>query len=319
MLAELTERDSLFEHRHLVAALASHRVGMSEIASIETELAQLRSEGALVELGRDRWDHSIYSTPEVVQLEQDLYLRAVRLSRVKVVAPSAERVEHLLADAGLNAEQEAAARLACGLSAIVTIEGAPGVGKTTLLRPVADAWDDAGWRVIGASTAWKVAHQLKDELGIEARAVDSWLAGAEHGRPFLTDKTLLVIDESGLITSRQMERILGEVERAREAGLAVAVRMVGDRRQLQPIGGPGLRIVAEAIGTQRVDTIVRQREVWARYVVTAFGEGRASDALNSLGGSMAASTRSMAQAVLSPPWSITGIAGGRNTWATTAC
>lgn len=282
VLAELTERDSLFERRQLVAALAASQVGAEKIVSIDDELAALRAEGALVELGRDRWGHGIYSTPEVVQLEQDLYARAARLVLAEVRSPSPRRVERLLAAAGLNPEQAAAARLACSPRAIVTVEGAPGVGKTTLLAPVAKAWEASGWRVIGASTAWKIAHQLHDELGIETKAIDSWLTGAEHGRSFLADRTLLVIDESGLITSRQMERILAEVERARDAGLEVAVRMVGDRRQLQPIGGPGLRIVAEAIGTQRVDTIVRQREAWMRDVVTAFGDGRAADALASL-------------------------------------
>lgn len=57
------------------------------------------------------------------------------------------------------------------------------------------------------------------------------------------------------------------------------MRLVGDRKQLQPIGGPGLRIVADAIGTQRVDTIVRQRHDWAREAVTHLGAGRAEEAL----------------------------------------
>ena len=54
---------------------------------------------------------------------------------------------------------------------------------------------------------------------------------------------------------------------------------MGDRKQLQPIGGPGLRIVADAIGTRRVDTIVRQRHAWAREAVTHLGDGRAAEAL----------------------------------------
>ena len=61
--------------------------------------------------------------------------------------------------------------------------------------------------------------------------------------------------------------------------MQVAVRLVGDRKQLQAIGGPGLRIVADAVGAQRVDTIVRQREAWAREVVGYFGVGRANEGL----------------------------------------
>jgi conjugative relaxase-like TrwC/TraI family protein len=282
VLHELTERASVFEYRQLVAAVASAMVGSDHGTSVEEELARFGAGGAVVAVGVDRWGHAIYSTPEIIALEQELFAQAKQLASLQVSAPSLRLVEALIKNAGLNHEQEQAARLACTSTGIVIVEGAPGAGKTTLLAPVARAWGDAGWRVIGAATAWKIAHQLRDELDIEARAIDSWLSSAEHGNPFLTDKTLLVIDEAGLLSSRQMDRILSEVERARSAGFEVAVRMVGDRRQLQPIGGPGLRILAEAIGTQRVDVIVRQHETWARDVVTAFGRGEAVAALGSL-------------------------------------
>jgi ATP-dependent exoDNAse (exonuclease V) alpha subunit len=79
-----------------------------------------------------------------------------------------------------------------------------------------------------------------------------------------------------------MDRILRAVETARAEGRQVAIRMVGDRRQLQPIGGPGLRIVTDAIGAQRVDTIVRQRQDWAREMVGEFGKGNAEAGLKYL-------------------------------------
>ena len=283
ILRDLTDRKSVFEQRQLTAAIAAAFVGIQTRTSVGEMLAQLSTDGAVVELGRDRWGHAVYSTPEIIKLESELYIRAEHLDSLEVTAPMPERVDRLLEQASLNDEQKAAVVLGCGSRGIVIVEGAPGVGKTTLLGPVAEAWSAAGWRVIGASTAWKIAHQLGEDLGIEARALDSWLARAEHGtKPFLTDKTLLIIDEAGLITSQQMSRVLAKVEAARVVGHQVAVRMVGDRKQLQPIGGPGLRIVAAAIGTQRVDVIVRQHELWARDVVTAFGEGNAAKALESL-------------------------------------
>jgi conjugative relaxase-like TrwC/TraI family protein len=278
----LTETQSLFEHRHLVAAVAASLVGTGAGADrAEREVARMVASGEVVALGRDaRWPHPVYSTPGIIAIERELLGLGQGLATWRVTdAPRGRRVDQLIKSADLNVEQAEAARLATGPQAISIIEGAPGVGKTTLLAPVAEVWREAGWRVIGAATAWKVAHALRDDLKIEAKAVDSWLAGVEHDRPFLTDRTVLLVDEAGLIGGRAMRRILGEVERARAAGLEVAVRLVGDRKQLQPIGGPGLRILADALGTQRVDQIVRQREAWARDVVTRFGEGRASEAL----------------------------------------
>lgn len=279
VLAQLTERASTFERRHLVAAVAAALVEDDGTYSLADALARLEQEDRVVTLAEDAWGHAIYSTPEVIALEQGLFARAEHIAAIAVDPPPVNRVEQLLGSFGLNPEQAAAARSACAARALSIIEGGPGVGKTTLLAPVAQVWQDHGWRVIGASTAWKIANQLHDDLGIESRAVDSWIARAEHDQKFLTDKTVLLVDEAGLMTSKQMDRLLVEVESARRAGRQVAVRLIGDRRQLQPIGGPGLRIVADALGVERVDTIVRQRHQWAREAVTALGQGKAADAL----------------------------------------
>lgn len=279
---QLTETQSVFEHRHLVAEVAAALVGTgagAERARLEVE--RLAASGAVVALGHDRrWPHPIYSTPELIALERDLRDRAKALAtrHVAQVLDQA-RVETLIASANLNAEQAEAAREATRAAALTIIEGAPGVGKTTLLAPATESWREAGWHVIGAASAWKIAHLLRDDLRIEARALDSWLARAERGKPFLRDRTLLVVDEAGLLSSRQLHRLLTHVDEARAAGMEVAVRLVGDRRQLQAIGGPGLRIIADAVGTRRVDTIVRQRESWAHEMVLAFGAGRAGEAL----------------------------------------
>ncbi|WP_203159541.1 MobF family relaxase [Methylobacterium aquaticum] len=278
----LTETQSVFEHRNLVAGVAAALVGTgADAGRAEFELQRLVTEGAVVTLDRDgRWPHPVYSTPEVIAIERELQAMAEDLAACQVaVALDPIHGDGRSRTVGLNLEQAAAVRQATGPAVIGIVEGAPGSGKTTLLRPVVEHWTETGWCVIGAATAWKVAHALRDDLGIEARAIDGWLAGAEHGRPFLTDKTLLVIDEAGLLSSRQLHRILSEIQRARTAGHEVALRLVGDRKQLQAIGGPGLRIVADVVGTARVDTIVRQREAWAREVVTHLGQGRAAEAL----------------------------------------
>lgn len=278
-LAGLTERSSTFERRQLVAAVASALMeveGEHDLAAVLEDLEQNKN---VLALSRDLWGHAIYSTPEIVALEQELHQIAVDLGADKIASPQINVADRLIAAASLNTEQAAAARTACGPTLLGLIEGGPGVGKTTLLRPVAEAWTQAGWTVIGAANAWKIAHQLRDELQIEARALDSWLARAEHGQDFLADRTVLLVDESGLLSSRQFHRLLSVVAAARQSGMQVAVRIVGDRRQLQPIGGPGLKIVADAIGAQRVDTIVRQHEAWARETVMAFGKGEADQAL----------------------------------------
>lgn len=161
-------------------------------------------------------------------------------------------------------------------TAIAVIEGAAGSGKTTALRPVVEAHRANGYTVLGSATAWRIARQLRDDLRIEARATDVWLAGAAAGKPFLDEKTLLVVDEAGQLSSRQMHAVLSEVERA-----GAKLLLVGDRRQLQPIGAGGaLSIVARATNFAHVDRIVRQKDEWARQATMALAAGKTQDALS---------------------------------------
>jgi ATP-dependent exoDNAse (exonuclease V) alpha subunit len=134
----------------------------------------------------------------------------------------------------------------------------------------------AGHRVIGTATAWRVARALEHDLNIEARATASWVERLRTGERFLDEKSVLIVDEAGLLSSRETHALLSEVERAQ-----ARVILVGDRRQLQAIGaGSGLDLVVRSVEATRVDTIVRQRDAWARQAVMDFGAGRAKEALD---------------------------------------
>lgn len=94
------------------------------------------------------------------------------------------------------------------------------------------------------------------------------------GHRVFDENTLLIVDEAGLLSSRQMHALLGAVVKAGAKAI-----LVGDRRQIQPIGGPGLDLASRAVEAVRVDTIVRQREAWAREAVSSFGNGSAAAGL----------------------------------------
>lgn len=280
--SQLTEHESVFERRHLHAAVATSLVGTGAKAiRVEQEVSRLIEAGGIVELGRDALQQPIYSTPEQIAIERELVKLAERLVRERRAAPHPDRVLHVCREQGLSAEQTRAAQMATTPAAISVIEGAAGSGKTTTLAAIVAAYaggaDALGsqskhWRVIGSATAWKIAQDLR-ALGIEAMATDAWLARTKQ--PFLDANTVLVVDEAGLLSSRQMHAIL---IKAAHAGAKVI--LVGDREQLQAIGaGPGLSIVASITETTRIDTIVRQREGWMRAAVTDFAKGRAEEGL----------------------------------------
>ncbi len=275
--AELTEQESVIDRRELVRSVHAASVGLGlPLSRVDGEVDQLVTTGTFVEIGRDAIGQARYSTPEMIAIERDLVATASRLAERRGAGIDPADIEARSVAHGLSAEQTFAAEAATGPNAIVVIEGAPGSGKTTTLAPIVEAWQAAGHRVIGTATAWRVARALQQDLNIEARATASWVERLRTGERFLDEKSVLIVDEAGLLSSRETHALLSEVERAH-----AKVILVGDRRQLQAIGaGPGLDLVVRSVEATRVDTIVRQRDAWARQAVTDFGVGRANEALD---------------------------------------
>jgi len=86
---------------------------------------------------------------------------------------------------------------------------------------------------------------------------------------------VLVVDEAGMIGSRQMERVLSA---AREAGAKVV--LVGDPEQLQAIeAGAAFRAIAERAGAVEIARVRRQRAEWQREATRELATGRTEAAL----------------------------------------
>ncbi|MFO1108405.1 MAG: MobF family relaxase [Bradyrhizobium sp.] len=275
--AELTQHESVIDRRELVRSVHAASIGLGlPLSRLDREVDRLVASGTFVEIGRDAIGQARYSTPEMIAIERDLVATASRLAERRGTGIDPADIKARSAAHGLSTEQAFATEAATGPNAIVVIEGAPGSGKTTTLAPIVEAWQAAGHRVIGTATAWRVARALQQDLNIEARATASWVERLKAGERFLDEKSVLIVDEAGLLSSREAHALLSEVERAQ-----ARVILVGDRRQLQAIGaGPGLDLVVRSVEATRVDTIVRQRDAWARQAVTDFGAGRAKEALD---------------------------------------
>jgi len=278
--AALTEHESVIERRELLRSVAATLVGTGLPAErTGVEVDRLLRERAVLEIGRDALGIPCYSTPEMLAIEREVVATAQRLALRPWQAVDLNHLAVVCRASRLSAEQKEAVFSACAGTTISIIEGAPGAGKTTTLTPIVNAYRGLGCRIIATATAWRIANMLRDDLGIESRATASWIAQIKAGQKVLDDRTILIADEAGLLSSREMHALLGEVAKA-----GAKLILVGDRKQLQAIGaGPGLNLVARAVQAARVDTIVRQREAWARDAVTAFGTGRSAAALKAFG------------------------------------
>ena len=154
----------------------------------------------------------------------------------------------------LSDEQCAAIRAATAEGRVVIVEGAAGSGKTTTLRPIADLYRERGYSVVATAVAWRAALELGSDLDAEAFCVDKLLSMAARNRAPVDERTVVFVDEAGMLSSAHADRIL-DLARQRGAKLVLA----GDTEQQQPVtAGPGLRLVRDVAGSVRVDAMRRQ-------------------------------------------------------------
>ncbi len=98
------------------------------------------------------------------------------------------------------------------------VVGYAGAGKSAMLGVAREAWESAGYQVRGLALSGVAAENLESGSAIPSRT----LASLEHqwaqGRDALTARDVLVIDEAGMIGSRQMERVVSAAQIGRGQG-----------------------------------------------------------------------------------------------------
>src|SRR5690606_24822205 len=156
------------------------------------------------------------------------------------------------------------------------VVGYAGTGKSAMLGVAREAWEAEGFEVRGVALSGIAAENLESGSGIASRTIASMEHGWAQGRDMLTSRDVLVIDEAGMVGTRQMERVMSH---AAEAGAKVV--LVGDPQQLQSIeAGAAFRSIYERHGGVEIETVRRQREDWQRDATRDLATGRTGDAIH---------------------------------------
>ncbi|MGV1873804.1 Ti-type conjugative transfer relaxase TraA [Agrobacterium rosae] len=280
VLKLITDEKSVFT-RHDVARTI-HRY-IDDADGFQRALAAVMASSQLVELQPEHGDKlARYSTREMIGIEHAMAASALRMAdtnshgvRPDHVDRALDRQDAMLSGSGLSDEQRTAVRHITAPQQIAAVIGFAGAGKSTMLAAARDAWERQGFTVHGAALAGKAAEGLTQSSGIAARTLASWEYGWQNGKGELQRGDILVIDEAGMVGSRQLARIVEHVE-ARGAKLV----LIGDHEQLQAIGaGSPFRAIAERIGSVELSQIRRQKQDWQRQASIAFATHRTGDGL----------------------------------------
>ena len=233
-----------------------------------------------------------YTTHEMITVEQEFIATSFNLHQRRTHAVSQENVEQVIEQRiqqrvrAANptelkrAEEHAAAlrHLTLETGDLAVLNGRAGTGKTTLLNAAREVWESHGYRVIGASLAGIAARGLEAGASIKSDTLAARLLSLSNDtrNTLLDHRTVLVLDEAGMVGTRHMEQIITLVQ---ERGAKLV--LVGDERQLSPIaaGGP-FRALAENLGSAELTVITRQRDAKDIEAVNALFDGRAEKALS---------------------------------------
>ncbi|MGI4807316.1 MAG: Ti-type conjugative transfer relaxase TraA, partial [Janthinobacterium lividum] len=231
-LRALTQQHSTFTRQALARFVNRHTNGAEQFAAV---MAQVEASPELVQVGRDARGQERLSTREMVRTEERLELAAATMAGRdghRVGARVVEQAVVVAARSGLvlGAEQRAALEHVTGGADVALVVGYAGTGKSAMFSVARAAWEQAGCRVRGVALSGIAAEGFEAGSGIASRTIASLEFAWGQERDQLTDRDVLVMDEAGMVGSRQMERVLSA---ARDAGAKVV--LIGDPEQLQAI------------------------------------------------------------------------------------
>jgi len=205
--------------------------------------------------------------------------RSAALSGKAIAAAVAAFPEIDFTDAHGRAQRRIIEQLGTGGRVGLAI-GVAGSGKSTLLKPLVRAWQADDRAVHGIALAWRQSDDLA-EAGIPAantRAVAAFLRGLETGAVALDRKSVVVVDEVGLLGTRQLNAIL-----TAQADRQFQLVMIGDPKQMQAVeAGPVIELLRRALGADKVPelgTSVRQKAAEERETVLMFRNGQTEEAV----------------------------------------
>ncbi|KLA90033.1 conjugative relaxase [Xanthomonas euvesicatoria pv. euvesicatoria] len=197
--------------------------------------------------------------------------RAGRGASAPILDAEAGRAK--LADSFLNERQrQAATEILASNNRIIGVQGLAGTGKTTMLSASKALAEEAGYRMVAIAPYGSQVKALQ-QSGFEAQTVMAFVRAKERN---LDSKTVLVLDEAGVMPTRLMERTLREAEKA-----GARVVLLGDTGQTKAIeaGKPFEQLQAAGMQTVKLDEIIRQNDPRLKSAVIDAAHGRSVNAL----------------------------------------
>ena len=276
-LDAITHQQATFTRYDLAKFVHRHSDGKDQF---DRAMSAVQTSPEIVALGQDGRGDDRFTSREMIAVEDRLHRASEVIAQRRAHGVSELEQRRALARAEqrglvLSGEQRAAFEHVTEGWDLGVVVGYAGTGKSALLGVAREAWEDAGYRVQGLALSGIAAENLEGGSGIASRTIASLEHQWAKDRELLDARDVLVIDEAGMIGSRQMERLLSAAEKA-----GAKVVLVGDPEQLQAIeAGAAFRSIAERHSHVEITQVRRQHEDWQRDATRHLATGRTGEAV----------------------------------------
>ncbi len=279
----LSERLATFEHYQLGREALRYSLGIVPKEAVETEILRRIESGQLVPIHhyRDNAPGARYATRETLQTERETVERA--LAGVNAVEP-------ILLDADLSRYREIADNLPrqqiikdilSTRDQVVALNGAAGSAKSTAAGIIKELAESQGYRVKGLAPTGTAAQALS-EKGLSSDTLAMHLIQARSADPQTHRKTLYVLDETSLASTKDVNAFFKSLKPADHALLvgddASDPKKVGQHTSIE--AGRVFQLLQEAgVRTAHFNRIYRQKEPALREVVSSIRYGQTEKAI----------------------------------------
>jgi ATP-dependent exoDNAse (exonuclease V) alpha subunit len=273
---QVTAHASHFDRRDAVQAVAELLPNGAPVPEVEKVADAFLASDSVVTVSETA-KATRYTTQRIWELEREALKAAERMA----AEPRAEAGELIAARVIQNRptlkpdQREMVRRLLAGREGIVVVIGEAGTGKSFATVAAAEGWAQAGYSLRVAAPTWRAANVLRAE-GLEATSIARLLGDIDRGNAWLSERSVLLIDEAGMVGSEDMAALIGHADTA-----GAKLVLIGDPQQLGAIDAGGLfSAIADRTDPVVLDEVIRHNHDLDREAAKRIREGEGRDALS---------------------------------------
>lgn len=267
VLDAITKHQSTFTMQDLAKFVNRYTVDAEQFQLV---YSKVQTQADIVYLGKDMSGHERFSTKAMLDMERSMLDTSKELNN-----RAGHDIRNIITQEYFSKEQQEALKHIVSNGDLKCVIGYAGSGKSTILNFARKTWEASGYNVIGVTLSGISAENLQGSSGIDSSTLASKIYYWDKGEKKLSFKDVLVVDEAGMLGSRQMSRLLNEAYEAK-----AKVVLIGDPQQLQAIeAGASFRSIVEKEGYVELTKVRRQQAEWQQEATKELAQGKVEKAI----------------------------------------